>query len=213
MAFIDELDQLIRERLERLGAATTAGEPAAELTVAKLLTMALKNEMEATEIAALWLPGTDDVDVKLALARQVGDEAKHFSLIAKRLGELGVDPAAVPQSPPSPLFRYLENLTSTIERVAAGQFAREGIALVRNRAFIDFCRARGDSQTADLYEKIVNADEQHHHDLGRKLVARLADSPESQAAARRAAVGTLDLAEELQEMMRMKAGISRAPGC
>jgi len=33
-----------------------------------LLKVALRNEIEATEIAARWLVTTDDVDVKLALA-------------------------------------------------------------------------------------------------------------------------------------------------
>jgi uncharacterized ferritin-like protein (DUF455 family) len=31
------------------------------------------------------------IAVELALARQAGDEAKHYRLIEKRLGELGVD--------------------------------------------------------------------------------------------------------------------------
>ena len=63
------------------------------MTVAKLLGLALKNELEATECAAAWIASTPEIDVKLALARQAGDEAKHFRLIQRRLDELGVDSA------------------------------------------------------------------------------------------------------------------------
>src|SRR5258706_7049604 len=69
------------------------------LNVPNLLKVALKNEVEATEIAARWLVTTDDVDVKLAFARQVGDEARHYRLIAERLRAIGfhadgIDPLA-----------------------------------------------------------------------------------------------------------------------
>jgi len=45
------------------------------------------------------------------------------------------------------------------------------------------------------------------------LLARLAGTTEAQTAARAASEQTLRLAEELQEIARMKRGISRAPGC
>src|SRR5262249_5006010 len=60
-----------------------------DLNVLNLLKVALKNEIEATEIAARWLVTTNEIDVKLALARQVGDEAKHYRMIAERLRGLG----------------------------------------------------------------------------------------------------------------------------
>jgi hypothetical protein len=41
----------------------------------------------------------------------------------------------------------------------------------------------------------------------------LATTDEAQAAAREAARRTLSLAEELQEVARLRMGISRAPGC
>ena len=80
-------------------------------------------------------------DVKLALARQAGDEAKHFRLIERRLGELGVDASAFDPAPRSPMLEYLLSLTTTVERVAAGQFTREALALVRNDEFIRFCES------------------------------------------------------------------------
>jgi len=68
-------------------------------------------------------------------------------------------------------------------------------------------------ETASLYRDVIQPDERHHHELGRRLLARLATNDEARGLARSAANRTLALAEELQEIARMKAGISRAPGC
>ncbi|HLI28917.1 MAG TPA: ferritin-like domain-containing protein [Chloroflexota bacterium] len=214
-AFVAELDALTQQALDRLGAAATAGEPPAELTVAQLLQLALKNELEAAEIAARWMPDAPERDVKLALARQAGDEAKHYRLIEERLAALGVPPGSVDPLADgySPLYHYLARLPTTVERVAAGQFTREALALVRNEAFADFCAARGDWETARLYREVIQPDERYHHQLGRQLLLRYATTPEQQAAARRAAAGTLRLAEEIQETARLRRGITRAPGC
>jgi uncharacterized ferritin-like protein (DUF455 family) len=211
-AFLAELDEENTRALARIGAAA-AREPAADTTVAKLLLLALKNEIEATECAAGWIATTPEVDVKLSFARQAGDEAKHFGLIEKRLAELGVDTSRFDPAPRSPLLQYLASLQTTVERVAAGQFTREALALVRNDEFIRFCKSRGDEATARLYEEIIQPDERHHHALGRRLLQRLADTEAAQALARGAARRTLELAEELQEIARMKLGLSRAPGC
>jgi hypothetical protein len=185
------------------------------LNVPNLLKVALKNEIEATEIAARWLVTTDDVAVKLALARQVGDEAKHYRLIAERLGALGIDADALDPLAGGygPLFRYLDTLTTTVERVAAGQFTREAIAVVKNRQFIEFCERVGDKDTAALYRDTIEPDERYHHELGRRLLLGLATTPEAQAAAARAAARTLELAEELQNKALATAGIHHAPGC
>ena len=211
-AFLAELDAQNRSALERIGAAA-AIEPAGEVTVGKLLFLALKNEIEATECAAGWIGTTLEVDVKLALARQAGDEAKHYRLIAKRLGDLGFDASGFDPGPRSPMLEYLSSLSATVERVAAGQFTREALAVVRNDEFIRFCESRGDTATAALYRDVIQPDERHHHELGRQLLARLATGAEGQERARVASKRTLSLAEELQEIARMKAGISRAPGC
>ncbi|MEN3330722.1 MAG: hypothetical protein V7641_87, partial [Blastocatellia bacterium] len=213
--FVARLDAEIGAALARLGEMSAAGDAPETLTTDKLLRLALKNELEATELAAIWLATTEELDVKLALARQCGDEAKHYRMIVARLEEMGVDATQIDPraSGYSPLFEFLRTLESTPARVAAGQFAREGIALVRNQAFIDFCEARGDAETAALYRNIIQPDEQHHHELGRRLLARYALTAADQQVAHDAARRTLELAEEIQEMARMKAGISRAPGC
>ncbi|HEV8676132.1 MAG TPA: ferritin-like domain-containing protein [Methylomirabilota bacterium] len=215
-AFVKDLDARNQELLRRL-APEAALEPEVEgdLTVVNLLKVALKNEIEATEIAARWLATTSELDVKLALARQVGDEAKHYRLVADRLQELGFDARSFDPLAKGygPLFQYLDSLRTTVERVAAGQFTREGIAIVKNRQFIEFCEVAGDETTARLYREIIEPDERHHHELGRRLLLRYATTPEAQVAARRAAHRTLELAEELQAVALKSAGIHHAPGC
>jgi 1,2-phenylacetyl-CoA epoxidase catalytic subunit len=214
--FVAQLDADNQALLRGLAPdATLTPEVQGPLNVPNLLKVALKNELEATEIAARWLVSTDDVAVKLAFARQVGDEAKHYRLIADRLRQLGIDPATVDPLAGGygPLFKYLDTLTSTVERVAAGQFTREAIAVVKNRQFIEFCDRVGDKETAALYRDTIEPDERYHHELGRTLLLRLASAPEAQQAAARAARRTLELAEELQKKALATAGIHHAPGC
>src|SRR5262245_56750190 len=120
--FLAELDRMVKDRLDRLGQSAAAAEPAASIGIPMLLTAALKKELEASEEAALWLTTEDDVDVKIALARQCGDEAKHYRLIEARLRELGVDTSKIAPLAEgySPMFKYLKGLGTTVERVAAG---------------------------------------------------------------------------------------------
>jgi uncharacterized ferritin-like protein (DUF455 family) len=214
--FVRELDERNQALLKNLSPdATLKPEVSGDLNVLNLLKVALKNEIEATEIAARWLVTTDDVEVKMAFARQAGDEAKHYRMIADRLRELGF--AATAFNPLAkgygPLFNYLDTLKTTVERVAAGQFTREAIAVVKNRQFIEFCEQAGDRATATLYREIIEPDERFHHQLGRSLLLRAATTAEDQELARRAAAKTLALAEELQAAALKTAGIHHAPGC
>ncbi|MEK6287699.1 MAG: ferritin-like domain-containing protein [Acidobacteriota bacterium] len=213
--FVASLAEENHAALERLGQLSAAGEAPQELTIDRLLRVALKNELEASEVAAIWMATTSELDVKLAFARQTGDEAKHYRLISDRLKAIGVDADGIDprEGGYSALFEYLRQLQSTVARVAAGQFTREAIALVRNQCFIDFCEARGDHETAALYRDVIQPDEQHHQELGRRLLAIYASNDNEQQVARQAAGRTLELAEEIQEMARLKIGISRAPGC
>ena len=215
-AFVRELDARNQELLRGLvPEAALKPEVEGDLTVANLLKVALKNEIEASESAARWMVTTPELDVKLALARQVGDEAKHYRLVAERLGDLGFDARGFDPLAKGygPLFQYLDTLKGTVERVAAGQFTREAIAIVKNRQFIEFCEAARDEVTARLYREIIEPDERHHHDLGRRLLLRYATTPEAQEAARRASERTLELAEELQTLALRSTGIHHAPGC
>lgn len=214
-AFLSSLEEQNKALLEELGKKSSAGEAPLALTVPALLKLALRNELEATELAAFWLVDTPEVDAALALARQCGDEAKHYRWIEERLKELGEDLSSFnPRAPgPSPLLQYLKTLPTTVERAAAGQFTREALAVTRNEIFAAFCEERGDTITAKLYRERIQPDEQHHHELGRRLLVKYATTEEAQQKARLAAQKTIQIAEEVQELARLKAGVCRAPGC
>jgi uncharacterized ferritin-like protein (DUF455 family) len=222
-AFVAELDAQNRVALGRIASAnaTPPGSmkdvpPQSEmLSVSRLLKVALKNEIEATECAAAWIATTPEMDAKLAFARQVGDEARHYRLIQKRLLEMGIDLTSFDpfEKGRSPLATYLLELKGTVARVAAGPFTREALALVRNDEFTRYCELSGDKATAALYQDVIQKDEEYHHDLGRSLLFRMAVTEDAQNAARVASRRVLELAEEIQEVARMKSGIAHAPGC
>jgi len=195
-AFVAELDAQNRVALSRIASANASpprstrevAPPSEVLSVPRLLKVALKNEMEATECAAAWILTTPEIQAKLAFARQVGDEAKHYRLIQKRLVELGVDLTGFDpfEKGRSPLATYLLGLEGTVARVAAGPFTREALALVRNDEFSHYCEVSGDKGSAALYQDVIQKDEEYHHELGRTLLLRLAITEDAQNAARAA---------------------------
>lgn len=214
--FVLQLDELTEGALSGLdNLELIRAESQDRLDVVHLLKIALKNEMEAAEIAALWIGSTSEVDVKLGLARQAGDEAKHYVLIEKRLASLGVDLSDFQpfSGGYSPMFLFLKSLSGTVPRLAAGQFTREKIAMKRNEQFIRLCEDRGDRETAMLYREIIQPDETYHHGLGRVLLQKYATGGADQETARQAAASTLQIAEELRGLMEKKLGISQIPGC
>jgi uncharacterized ferritin-like protein (DUF455 family) len=210
-AFLADMDRLVGEALAHV--RKTPEGPASAPPIPVLLQIALRNELEASEEAALWMTTEQDLEVKLALARQCGDEAKHYRLIEQRLSALGVRPPSGPVHAFGPMFRHLASLQTTVERIAAGPFAREALAQARNQAFIEYCEAMGDAETAKLYREVIQPDESFHHQLGRNLLRSFARSSEAQSLARQAALGTLALAEELQETVRLERGLVKVPGC
>ncbi|MEK7367583.1 MAG: ferritin-like domain-containing protein, partial [candidate division NC10 bacterium] len=120
-AFVTELEQALDRVLRRLTPEDTLGADLdGEPTVERLLKVALRSELEAAEIAARWMATTPGVEVKLAFARQIGDEAKHYRLIEERLRDLGVNLAGF--NPLSKgygeLYLYLTTLSDMVERIA-----------------------------------------------------------------------------------------------
>jgi len=99
--FVGELQKYVSERLASLDLLKDDESGSGDRPeVIRRLKVALKNELEAAELAAYWIPSTPEVDVKLALARQAGDEARHYHLIEKHLESMGVNlagfnPAAI----------------------------------------------------------------------------------------------------------------------
>jgi 1,2-phenylacetyl-CoA epoxidase catalytic subunit len=214
--FVDQLESHIHEKLAALDLLkeTEIG-PADRSEVVRRLKIALKNEMEASEIAAVWIPTTPEVDVKLALARQVGDEARHYRLIEDRIRQLGADLAGFNPVGDGygPMFQLLAGFNTTVERIGAAQFTRESLALKKNEQFIEFCEAAGDRETATLYREKVQPDEQWHVQLGRTVLERYANTPELESKAAKAVEAVLDLAVKIQNKQLKELKVSHAPGC
>jgi hypothetical protein len=209
-AFVDGLVAEMSALFDRLGERETLeAESQGQVEVTTLLTLALDSELEASELAAFWMPTTPELDAKLLLAEQCGDEMKHYALICKRLEELGAPPAADERVGASygPLYHYLRGLRSTVERVAAGPFAREAIAKVRNHQFIVFCESVGDAGTAQLYREVIQPEEVKHHELAAALLARLCTTAELQELAASAARTTLAIADELRTLAEKSTGL------
>jgi uncharacterized ferritin-like protein (DUF455 family) len=158
---------------------------------------------------------TPEIEVKLALARQAGDEAKHYRLIEKHLEEMNIDLAGFnpAEGGYGPMFQLLSTLESTVERIGAAQFTREALALKKNEQFIEFCDAAEDHKTAELYRTHIQPDEQWHVHLGREVLAKYANGPELQAKARAAVEAVLQLAERIQNKQVSELKVSHAPGC
>jgi hypothetical protein len=214
--FVASLVAEMEEIFDRLGEGEILdNESEGQRDVVTLLKLALQSEMEAAELAGAWMPSTDELSAKMIFAQQCGDEMKHYRLILARLQELGETIEERAPGPAaggySPLYHYLKGLRTTIERVAAGPFTCEAIARVRNRQFIDFCRAVGDDKTAQLYEATIQPEEVHHHEEGRRFLEIHATTPELQEAAAAAVRTTLAIADELRDLAGKSDGLETLP--
>lgn len=213
--FVAQLKAENEKLLSKLGAAPAVsaqgGTPA---TLAALLKMALKNEMEAAEIAAEWVATTPELGAKLALLRHCGDEARHYQLLAEKVRNLGISLDGYnPLEPPSPVLAYLRTLPTTVERIAAALVTREAMGGRRNAQFLKFLEAVGQRDVARLYREVINPDEEQHHLAGCAVLAALAVTPEAQEAARRAAARLLEIGDQARTAAMEKIGAPVVPGC
>jgi hypothetical protein len=182
--------------------------------LAAIVKMALKNEIEAAEIAAEWVPSTPELEAKLALASHAGDEARHYQLVEEKARSMGIPLDGFrPLDPPSPVLTYLRTLATTPERIAAALVAREAMGGRRNAQFLIFLDQVGQRDLATLYRDVINPDEDRHHRVGCELLARLATTPESQQAARRAAIGLLEIGDRVRSTALQQTGAPVIPGC
>jgi len=216
MTFVQDLENHVTERLSSLDLLKEPQVgPVDRSEIVRRLKIALKNELEASEIAAVWIPTTPENDVKLALARQVGDEAKHYRLIEEHLANMGIDLSGFNPSDGGygPMFQLLAGFKTTVERIGAAQFTRESLALKKNEQFIEFCVAAGDHETAKLYREQIQPDEQWHVHLGRTVLEKYANTPDLQVRARAAVEAVLELAVKIQNKQLREMKVSHAPGC
>ena len=209
-AFVIELEAAKAARLAPIvdaGRASTTGD------ARQLLQVALANEINVSELAAAWMPSTPELDVKLAFARQAGDEAGHFQLVADRLATLGFDVSTFVQPPENALFHYLRSLHSTVERIAAGLVGLEAVAYAANEEFMAYCAAQGDDETVRIYREYIQPDERAHQQLGQRLLAKYATTPELQRLATDTVMTVLEIAATSRARAAERLGATCLPGC
>ena len=209
-ALVDEMHQIFQQLEEH---ETLEAESGGRVEVETLLKVAMGSELEAAELAGYWMPITTEIEAKILFARQCGDEMRHYEIIRHRLIELGVDmegfdPLAEGRSP---LYHYMRELPTTAERVAAGVFASEAIAEVRNKQFVAFCQTAGDEKTAHLYRDTIGPEESHHHVAGRRYLEAHANDAATLDAVAAATRNTLAIAEELSTLSAKAGGLSPLP--
>lgn len=213
--FVRELEAFKAERLAPIVGAgqvalvegATAGDPR------ELLRVALVNEISVAELAAVWIPRTAEVDVKIAFARQAGDEAGHFQLVSQRLVALGFDVDAFAPPPDNALFAYMKGLATTVERIAAGLVTLESIAYGVNENFMALCASRGDTETVRIYREYIQPDERAHQQLGQTLLAKYATTADAQELARATVSRVLEIATAARAQAATKLGTACFPGC
>lgn len=211
MSFTDELAAHARAPLDAIIAAGRATPTTGDAKA--LLQIALVNEIAVSELAAAWVGGTREVDVKLAFARQAGDEAGHFQLVADRLRTLGFAVDAFVPPPANPLFQYLATLDHTVDRLAAGLFALESIAYGVNESFIAYSRAHGDDDTVRIYETIIQPEEREHQRVGAALLDKYVRTADDRARAFAVVERTLAIAQASRAATATRLGVACFPGC
>lgn len=204
--FVTELDAKNQPSIERVVTALMAGVAKEGFEVADVLRFTLKSAIEMAEVAALWVTDCDDLETKLVLAEQCGDGAKHYRLIAERLGAVGADMSVYDprHGGYSKLFAFLRSLGTSEERSAAGHLTLKSLSLARHAALGAWCETQGDADSARLFREVLSPDETRYYEVGKRALALTATTEESQARGRRAAYRVLELAGESHEPLQLR---------
>lgn len=212
--YLEKLDDLLRQRVDELSEQIRGGHnPQAKVPpMAMLLQAALKNEWETALLTSEWVTNEVDADLRVELCRLAGDEAKHFQLIEARLHELGGEKNIEALNERTPLYHFLTKQKSTFDRVVSGPYTREALAVTRNVVFLEHCKSIDDFETIALYDEIQN-DEGFHHRVGRKYLEKLIQSEADFERAVEKMYETLQVIDDIQEMIVMNKGLCRIPGC
>jgi hypothetical protein len=208
-SFVTELDAKNQPSIGRVVAALNEGLAKDGVEVADALRMALKAAIENAEVAALWIPDCELLEMKLSLAEQCGDGARQCRRLAARLAALGVGPYDPRDGGYSKLFAFWRSLQTPEERSSAGYVTGKALSAARLGALSAFCAARGDEESAQLLGTDMVAQERRYYDEGRVLLTGAATTEESQARGRRAAYRTLELAGETVEPLALRRSLGR----
>lgn len=136
-------------------------------------------EMEAEDLLGQLLAHTPELPwkMRLDLARQMWDEARHAEMSWRRMEELGGPPDPLPPVPPL-ILTVVGDAVDPLERLIVLQRAIEGRVTERHRyRVVHLARDLNDPQTARLFEYIV-ADERSHIANSTWIDRLVADDPE-----------------------------------
>lgn len=135
----------------------------------------INQEVQTLEIAALCLADYPDApwDLRLELARQCWDEARHAALYCRRLQELGGRKGDYPIANLD--WSVVAMLDSLAARLAVQHRTFEAGSLDLDSQGIAMCREAGDDATADIMEAVV-ADEIQHVRFANTWLKRLTDA-------------------------------------
>ena len=210
--FVAELEGKNQSSFDRLLAAHRELVESETLSLSDLLRLEVKVCLESMEAAALWLADTEDLPFKVALAAFCGASAQRFTLLQRRLADLGVgladfDPLCLGYSK---LFAFFRSLQTVEERAAAGSITNGGYTLARFEALAARAEAMGDPETAALFRGALPTTVQEHVHEGRVALLATARNEESQARARRSSFRTIELLAEVQENGFVRKFISKS---
>ncbi len=134
----------------------------------------INQEIQTLEIAALCLADYPDApwDLRMELARQCWDEARHAALYYRRLGEMGGQKGDYAIANLD--WSVVTMLDSLAARLAVQHRTFEAGSLDLESAGIPMYRAVGDDATADIMEAVV-ADEIQHVRFANVWLKKLTD--------------------------------------
>ena len=207
--FVSELEAKNQPSIQRVVDALTAALSKDGVDVADALRFAVKAAIEMAEVAALWIADCDDLEMKLSLAEQCGDSARHCHRLSARLAVLGVASYDPRDGGYSKQFAFLRSLTTPEERSSASYVTGKALSMARLAALGSFCERLGDGETARLFGVEIVADERRYYQTGLHMLIAVAGTEEAQARARRAAYRTLELAGETAEPLQLRRALGR----
>lgn len=208
---IDELDVRNQTSFQRLISSYMAALDKEAVGAADILRLCMKAEIEAADVAALWLVDCDDLELKLLLAEQCGTAAATVRVLREQIA------TAAPEAPcPDPreggyskLFAFLRSLQTREERLSAEHLTRKGLGLLRTPLLASWCEQHGDPAAARLLRDTVAQADRSHYERGRAMLVAVATAEESQARARRAAFRAIELLTEMAEPVAVRKALGR----
>ncbi len=207
--FITDFHAKNQASLERHLVAFRAALAKEALDVVDVLRLAMKDSIEAAEVAALWFADCDDLNMKIGFAEQCGSAARHYRLIAGHIAALGSDTFDPRSGGYSRFFGFLRSLQTPEERAAAGLVTLRTFNIGRLSVFADLADDRQDAETAAIFREQVTTDEHRVFETGWRQLIASSSTEESQARGRRAAFRIVELAAEAADPLQLRKALPK----